>query len=60
MTMYAGEGVHVAMTDAMCLAEAIINGTKEGRSFDEGLKSFEGEMFKRAEGEASPFLMQCE
>ena len=49
MTPHAGEGVNVAMRDALNLAEAIIRGAKEEKiSMDHEIKAFEEEMFERA------------
>ncbi|KAI4148359.1 MAG: hypothetical protein LQ340_005116 [Diploschistes diacapsis] len=47
MTPFAGEGVNVAMTDAMHLADAIIK-SAEPDDFDANVKAFEEEMFVRA------------
>ena len=47
MTLYAGEGVNVAMTDAMVLAEAIIK-SAEPDDLDANVRAFEEEMFVRA------------
>jgi 2-polyprenyl-6-methoxyphenol hydroxylase-like FAD-dependent oxidoreductase len=47
MTPFAGEGVNLAMKDAMELARAIIGSMKEG-DLDDRVKGFEEEMFERA------------
>ena len=47
MGPFAGEGVNVAMTDAMNLAEAIIK-SAQPEDFDSSIKAFEEEMFVRA------------
>ena len=47
MTPYAGEGVNVAMTDAMALAESIIK-SEDPVGLDANVKAFEEEMFVRA------------
>ena len=52
MTPYAGEGVNVAMEDALSLANAIIRsakGNQTSSNLDREVKAFEDEMFKRAE-----------
>ena len=52
MTPHAGEGVNVAMKDALNLAKAIIRSAKRDQTssiLDQEVKSFEEEMFKRAE-----------
>ena len=50
MTPFAGEGVNVAMKDAMNLASSIIEAKKSGdkRFLKETVKAFEEEMFTRA------------
>ena len=50
MTPYAGEGVNLAMVDAMNLASAIIEAEKAGGrdALTEKVKAFEEEMFTRA------------
>jgi len=51
MPPYAGEGVNVAMEDAMKLAQAIIRSAKADdttTSLDTNVKAFEEEMFARA------------
>ena len=53
MTPHAGEGVNVAMTDALNLADAILRATKSGPGkgideMDKEVKRFEEEMFVRA------------
>ena len=51
MTPYAGEGVNVAMTDALDLANAIIGSAKDDKpvaKMDRDVQAFEGKMFQRA------------
>lgn len=50
MTPFAGEGVNLAMTDAMKLAEALISsrGSEKEGAVDSAVKAFEEEMFLRA------------
>jgi len=51
MTPFAGEGVNLAMEDAMKLANAIVEDTKIGntpKTLEECVRSFELEMFARA------------
>ncbi|KAG7008831.1 monooxygenase [Physcia stellaris] len=50
MTPFAGEGVNLAMTDALRLAEAIVASRKIEKedAVDQAVKRFEEEMFKRA------------
>lgn len=51
MTPHAGEGVNVAMKDALNLAKAIIHSTKDekpARKLDQEVQLFEEEMFQRA------------
>ena len=50
MTPFAGEGVNLAMTDSLRLAEAIVGSRKSERhdAFDQAVKRFEEEMFQRA------------
>ena len=50
MTPFAGEGVNLAMTDALRLAEAIVASSKVDKedAFDQAVKRFEEEMFHRA------------
>ncbi|MCJ1480752.1 hypothetical protein MMC06_000907 [Schaereria dolodes] len=50
MTPYAGEGVNLAMEDAMNLAHAIIAADEAGgkEALNERVKEFENDMFKRA------------
>ena len=48
MTPFAGEGVNVAMTDALVLSQSIIEGCKEGtKVLDRKIKEYEEEMFAR-------------
>ena len=47
MTPFAGEGVNVAMTDAMNLAEAIVKNAQPDE-LDANIKAFEEKMFVRA------------
>jgi 2-polyprenyl-6-methoxyphenol hydroxylase-like FAD-dependent oxidoreductase len=50
MSPFAGEGVNLAMKDALDLSEAIIEATKSGdkASLDEQVRKFEDTMFKRS------------
>ena len=49
MTPFAGEGVNVAMTDALVLSRCIAESWKEGEeALDQKVKEFEEEMFERA------------
>jgi 2-polyprenyl-6-methoxyphenol hydroxylase-like FAD-dependent oxidoreductase len=48
MTPFAGEGVNLAMTDAMVLADAIIKGSTAA-DFDASICEFEQEMFTRSQ-----------
>ena len=50
MTPFAGEGVNVAMDDAMKLAHAITESmnSRKPNALNEGVKAFEEEMFERA------------
>ena len=50
MTPFAGEGVNLAMTDALRLAGAIIASRKidKADAFDQAVKRFEEDMFQRA------------
>ena len=51
MTPFAGEGVNVAMVDALELSAAIVSGAKEGgtKDFAKAIRAFEEMMFKRGE-----------
>ena len=44
---FAGEGVNIAMQDALLLAHAIMDGLKAG-DWSKGIRAFELDMFKRA------------
>jgi 2-polyprenyl-6-methoxyphenol hydroxylase-like FAD-dependent oxidoreductase len=50
MTPFAGEGVNLAMSDAMKLAHAISTAAKSGtqEALSEGVQAYEEDMFKRA------------
>ena len=51
MTPFAGEGVNLAMEDALKLSNAIISAKKKGANaedFNKSIRSFELEMFRRA------------
>lgn len=47
MTPFAGEGVNQALEDALTLAHAIIEATKDGKDLNEAVKAFEDGMFVR-------------
>ena len=63
MTPFAGEGVNLAMTDALKLAEAITTGRKMGgnaSSLNNSIRMFEVEMFHRATPIARTSILQME
>jgi 2-polyprenyl-6-methoxyphenol hydroxylase-like FAD-dependent oxidoreductase len=49
MTPFAGEGVNLAMLDALELAKSIIAASEKGEGVDGAVKAYEEEMFARAE-----------
>jgi 2-polyprenyl-6-methoxyphenol hydroxylase-like FAD-dependent oxidoreductase len=53
MTPFAGVGVNVGMTDALVLAKEIKEVCEGRKRLDEGIKTYEAEMFPRAEKNAS-------
>ncbi|CAI6095369.1 unnamed protein product, partial [Clonostachys chloroleuca] len=48
MTPYAGEGVNLALEDAMLLAKAIVNASNGSNTLDDEVRLFENNMFARA------------
>ncbi len=63
MTPFAGEGVNLAMEDALKLADAIITSRKMGgntKSFNNSVRLFEVEMFRRAAPIAEVSRLQME
>jgi 2-polyprenyl-6-methoxyphenol hydroxylase-like FAD-dependent oxidoreductase len=53
MTPFAGVGVNVGMTDALVLANEIKEVWEGKKTLDEGVKTYEAEMFPRVEKNAS-------
>ncbi|KAK6581819.1 hypothetical protein PZA11_005516 [Diplocarpon coronariae] len=47
MTPFAGEGVNLALEDAVKLSRAVLAGIQHGK-FDEGLRGYEDDLFQRA------------
>ncbi|KAF1942641.1 FAD/NAD(P)-binding domain-containing protein [Clathrospora elynae] len=55
-TPFAGEGVNVAMKDALVLAQELVKVWRAEKSLDEGVQAYEEEMFPRAAKSAAKTL----